>query len=142
MVGYSGTPLVTKLGIKPGHRLALVTPPEAYPAGFGALPEGVVTTTRAARDADVTILFSRSAAALGARFPRVAAALAPGGAIWIAWPKKASGVPTDLTGDVVRGIGLATGLVDVKVCAIDDVWSGLKFVRRRVPRPARTPVRA
>ena len=81
--------------------------------------------------ADVALLFSRTAASLDADFEPVARALAPGGMLWVAWPKKASKQPTDLTEDVVRRIGLAAGLVDVKVCAIDDVWSGLKFLRRR-----------
>lgn len=130
MTGYSGKPLVEKLGIKPEHRVVLLGAPAGYPAGLGALPARVTLSQRLGA-ADVAILFTRASADLAKRFVPVAERLRPGGMFWVAWPKRASGERTDLTEDVVRGIGLAAGLVDVKVCAIDDTWSGLKFLRRR-----------
>lgn len=130
MAGYSGKPLVEKLGIKAGHQLVLVGAPGAYPGALGALPDDVKISRRAGA-ADIAILFSRAERDLVSRFAPLAASLREGGMIWVAWPKKASGAPTDLSEDVVRRIGLATGLVDVKVCAIDETWSGLKFLRRR-----------
>lgn len=130
MAGYSGKALVDKLGFKSGQRVVLLGAPPAYPAGFGALPEGIHLSRRLGR-ADVALVFSREERELAARFPQVAARLEPGGMLWVAWPKRASREPTDLTEDVVRRIGLAAGLVDVKVCAIDETWSGLKFLRRR-----------
>ena len=130
MAGYSGKPLVDKLGLKAGDRVILLGAPSTYPAGFGALPEGVHLSRRLSA-ADVALVFSRDAGELSARFPQVVARLASGGMVWVAWPKKASKEPTDLTEDVVRRIGLDAGLVDVKVCAIDETWSGLKFLRRR-----------
>lgn len=130
MAGYSGKPLVDKLGIKPDHRVVLLGAPAGYPAELGTHPERVTMSERPGA-ADVAILFSRAAAVLEKRFAPVAARLRPGGMLWVAWPKRASGQATDLTEDVVRRIGLAAGLVDVKVCAIDDTWSGLKFLRRR-----------
>ena len=132
MAGYSGKPLSDKLGIKSGHRVALLHgPPDARDL-LSPLPARVTfVAPAAAGEADVVLLFSRSAADLEARFAPLARALTKGGMLWVAWPKKASRQATDLTEDVVRGVGLAAGLVDVKVCAISDVWSGLKFVRRR-----------
>lgn len=130
MAGYSGKPLVDKLGIKGGHAVALLSAPPGFDATLGTLP-GDVTVRRRAGEADVALLFARDAADLKKRFAPTAATLRPGGMLWIAWPKKTSGVATDLTENVVRELGLAAGLVDVKVCAIDEVWSGLKFVRRR-----------
>jgi hypothetical protein len=130
MAGYSGKPLVEKLGIKPDHRVVLLGAPAGYPAGFGALPERVTISERPGA-ADVAILFSRAVADLEKRFQPMSERLRPGGMLWVAWPKRASGQATDLTEDVVRRVGLAAGLVDVKVCAIDDTWSGLKFLRRR-----------
>lgn len=130
MAGYSGKPLVDKLGIKPGHALALLTAPGEFSAALGKLPADVVVRRRAG-PADVAVLFTKESRDLETRFGTVAAQLRQGGMLWVAWPKKASGVATDLTENVVRRIGLAAGLVDVKVCAIDETWSGLKFVRRR-----------
>lgn len=130
MAGYSGKPLPDKLGIKAGHRIALLDAPPDFDETLGALPADVTRQVQPA-GADVVVLFSRVKSELEAKFGAVAKGLAAGGMLWIAWPKKASRQPTDLTEDVVRRIGLATGLVDVKVCAIDDVWSGLKFLRRR-----------
>lgn len=130
MAGYSGKPLVEKLGFEPGDRVVLLGAPAAYPGALGTLPAGVVISRRTG-PADLALLFSRDARDLAKRFAPLAEKLRPGGMLWVAWPKKASGVPTDLSEDVVRRIGLAAGLVDVKVCAIDETWSGLKFLRRR-----------
>jgi hypothetical protein len=131
MAGYSGKPLSAKLGIKAGHDVALLGAPAGFAGALEPLPDGVTLHARAAKDAAVVLLFEREAAALEREFGKVAARLPTGGMLWIAWPKQASRQPTDLTENVVRRIGLATGLVDVKVCAIDETWSGLKFVRRR-----------
>ena len=127
--GYSGTPLPRKLGIAAGHRLLV----ERAPAGFALepLPDGVVEHRRAgAGPYDVILAFCADRARLEARFDPLVGLLRPAGALWVAWPKKASGVPTDLTEDGVREVALPAGLVDVKVCAIDATWSGLKLVRR------------
>jgi len=126
--GYSGKPLVTKLGIKPGHRIALVS----SPAGFGleGLPDDVRSLGQSARDLDMVMLFVKSRAELARGFKRETARLVDGGMLWVAWPKKASGVRTDVTEDVVREVVLPAGWVDVKVCAVDEIWSGLKILRR------------
>ncbi len=138
MTGYSGTPLVRKLGIKPDARLGLIAAPEGFDATLGELPPGVRVRRRlGAQPFDVVVAFFKDRAGLEARLPALAAALDPAGGLWIAWPKRASGVATDLTDDVVRTLGLATGLVDNKVCAIDPVWSGLRLVYRLRDRPAR-----
>ncbi len=133
MAGYSGKSLVDKLGIKPGHQLSLLSAPANFDEALGALPAKVVVKRRSG-PADVALLFSRDARDLSSRFGVVAKALRDGGMLWVAWPKRASGVATDLTENVVRDIGLTAGLVDVKVCAIDETWSGLKFMRRRAAR--------
>ena len=130
MAGYSGKPLADKIGVKAGHRIALLHAPPGFAATLGALPPDVVRQATPA-GADVVLLFSRAKSDLEAAFAPAARDLAAGGMLWVAWPKKASREPTDLTEDVVRRIGLDAGLVDVKVCAIDDVWSGLRFLRRR-----------
>ena len=122
-----------KLGIKAGHQVSLCGAPKNFGRTLDPLPDDVVVRTRPSRQAAVVLLFSRAASKLRVAFPAAVERLPTGGMIWVAWPKKASGEPTDLTENVVREIGLATGLVDIKVCAIDDTWSGLKFVRRRVP---------
>ena len=132
--GYSGTPLAQKLGIKPGHKLAFVS----APAGFDRLlelPTGTSPLSRATSDMNVVVFFTTSGQELGARFSTLAASLAPAGALWIAWPKKSSGKKTDLDENAIRAVGLAAGLVDNKVCAIDEVWSGLRFVIRVKDRP-------
>jgi hypothetical protein len=128
--GYSGTPLPKKLGIKPGAVCAFVDAPADFAATLGALPADVEIRASVRGPLDVVVLFTKSRAALAKRFAGVAKHLAPAGGLWIAWPKKASGVSTDLTEDVIRPIGLAAGLVDNKVCAIDATWSGLRFVIR------------
>jgi len=130
VAGYSGKPLVEKLGIKAGASVAIVNAPKGYDRILGGLPSGVTRKGNAGGPLDFIQFFTREKRALERRFAALARALAPAGMLWISWPKKASGVATDLTEDVIRVIGLAHGLVDVKVAAVDDVWSGLKFVRR------------
>jgi hypothetical protein len=128
--GYSGTPLAKKLGFKEGTRAALVGAPPNFRATLNPLPDGVRFFREGDEPLDLVLLFGPRAAVLAVEFAGWSERLAPAGMLWVAWPKKASGVATDLTEDRVRAIGLAEGLVDVKVCAIDLVWSGLKFVRR------------
>ena len=135
MVGYSGTPLPKKLGIKPGQRVALLRAPEGFDATLGELPEGVALRRTARGPLDVIVSFTDTQRDLRRRFTTLARALDPAGGLWIAWPKRASGVPTDLDGNIVREVGLAAGLVDNKVCAIDETWSGLRFVVRVEDRP-------
>ncbi len=129
MAGYSGTPLVQKLGIKPGHRLMLLNAPDNFEDTLG-LPDDVTVRTAARGTADVAVLFAKQRALLEGRIDALGAVIFPDGALWVAWPKKASKVPTDMTEDAVRDICLPRGLVDNKVCAIDDVWSGLRLVHR------------
>ena len=126
--GYSGTPLVAKLGFKPSARAQIVHPPADFSKTLGRLPEGVTLVSRGSLD--FGMLFSTKRTDLAKRFPGLRDRLAPNGMLWIAWPKQSSGAPTDLNENVVRGVGLELGLVDVKVCAVDAIWSGLKFVRR------------
>jgi len=130
MAGYSGTPLPQKLGIKPGTRLGLFEAPTGFDATLGALPDGVTMTRSLQGALDVAVFFTTSRTALEKRFAALAKAIAPAGSLWISWPKKASGKKTDLDENVVRAVGLEKGLVDVKVCAVDETWSGLKFVVR------------
>jgi hypothetical protein len=132
MAGYSGTPLVQKLGIKAGHRVGLLNAPEEFERTLGPLPEGAATTRPAAgkQPFDVIVLFLTKRAALEREFGSAAERLARAGGLWIAWPKKASGVPTDLTENILREVCLPSGLVDNKVCAIDETWSGLRLVVR------------
>lgn len=132
MAGYSGTPLPRKLGIRPGARLALVGAPEGFERTLGPLPEGVRVARPGRGHADVALFFTRERRALARR-------IEPDGALWVAWPKRASRVPTDMSEDVVRGIALPRGLVDTKVCGIDEIWSGLRLVVRRELRAARAP---
>jgi hypothetical protein len=127
--------LVQKLGIKPGHRVALVGAPSGFDETLGELPPGVVIRRRARGRLDVVVAFCSRRAALERRIVALREALDPAGALWIAWPKRASGVETDVSEGVVRELGLAAGLVDNKVCAIDEVWSGLRLVYRLRDRP-------
>jgi hypothetical protein len=134
--GYSGTPLAKKLGIGIGHRVALLRAPEGFEDDtLGELPPDVSVRHRARGPLDVIVAFVRSRAELERGLERWRAALAPAGGLWIAWPKRSSGVATDLSDGSVREAGLASGLVDNKVCAIDATWSGLRFVVRLVDRP-------
>ena len=128
--GYSGKPLTEKLGLKSGMRMYV----DGGPAYVDELLDHAPYTTRLPRQADLTLLFTTSRTRLDKRLPLVIERTSTAGMIWVCWPKKASKVPTDLDENVVRGTGLALGVVDVKVAAIDDVWSGLKFVRRLADR--------
>jgi len=135
VAGYSGTPLPKKLGIKEGARLALVAAPDDFvESTLAPLPDQVELRRRARGPLDVIVFFTKSRADLERRFGRLASALQPAGALWIAWPKRSSGIDTDLTEDALREVGLPQGLVDTKVCAIDDTWSGLRFVIRKENR--------
>ncbi len=129
MAGYSQTPLLKKLGIKPGNLISVINEPPDYFGWISPLPEGVVINPSASQ-VDFVHWFLKEHKTLVKEFPRVKKLLHKDGMLWISWPKKASGVVTDLNENVIRDIGLKNGLVDVKVCAIDDVWSGLKFVYR------------
>lgn len=125
--GYSGTPLIKKLGIKPGMRCVALSAPADYADLLGPLPDGATLVTRLPREAAFVHAFFESTAALGARLPALEKALSRDGALWISWRK---GKVTDLGEDAVRAAALAIGLVDVKVCAVDQTWSALKIVRR------------
>jgi len=129
MAGYSGTPLVKKLGIKSGFNIALVSAPPGYANELG-LPPNVSINSRRGKPLDFAQLFVKSEKELKTKFSVYANRLNASGLLWVSWPKKSSGVSTDLSENIVRAIGLAAGLVDVKVCAVDEVWSGLKFVFR------------
>jgi hypothetical protein len=130
MAGYSGTPLAKKLGIKEGSRIALVNAPKDFESELGELPHNVQFIKRPTKSLDIILFFVLTERALTRDFSKLAAKLVANGMIWIAWPKKSSGVTTDLSEQRVQRIGLDAGLVDVKVCAIDETWSGLKFVYR------------
>src|ERR1044071_5632643 len=138
MAGYSGTPLPLKLGIKPDHRLALIHAPDDFRKTLGPLPAGVDVSegARGTNPLDLIFLFAASRAALVKSFESLSGRLTPAGGLWVAWPKKSSGVATDLNENIIREFGLQCGLVDNKVCAVDDTWSGLRFVRRLKDRPA------
>jgi hypothetical protein len=134
MAGYSGTPLVKKLGIKEQMRIAFVNEPSKFRDEL-AIPDDVQIVSRLTKPLDLVLLFVEREKSLARDFASIARKLSPSGMIWIAWPKKSSGVETDLSFDVVQRIGLGCGLVDVKICAVDEVWSGLKFVYRLKDRP-------
>ena len=130
MPGYSGTPLPKKLGLKDGFRVCFVAAPDAV---LSELKEEVAKCEAASTGKtllDFAMVFTKSKTELSKEFRRLSKLLAPAGMLWVSWPKKSSGVATDLDENLVRNIGLAAGLVDVKVCAVTEVWSGLKFVRR------------
>ena len=137
MAGYSSTPLPKKLGIKEGSRIAFLNAPKGFQDYLGPLPADVDIVTRLTKPLDLVLLFVTEERALLRDFAKLAAKLASNGMIWIAWPKKSSGVATDLVFERVQRIGLDAGLVDVKICAIDDTWSGLKFVIRLRDRKSR-----
>lgn len=130
--GYSGTPLVKKLGIKAGQSVLLVNPPKTFLAQeLQPLPENVRWAVAGARgQRDFIMLFVSSAKALEKELPKLKKKLTYNGTLWVSWPKKSSGVETDLSFDVVQQLGLKIGLVDVKICAVNEIWSGLKFVYR------------
>ena len=130
MAGYSGTPLPKKLGIKDGSRIVLLNAPKDFESELGELPDNVEFIKRPTKSLDIILFFVLTKRALARDFAKLAAKITANGMMWIAWPKKSSGVVTDLSEQRVREIGLNAGLVDVKVCAIDETWSGLKFVYR------------
>lgn len=129
--GYSGTPLVKKLGIKPGTRVYVINPPADYPELIAPIPPGVAFLKRLGRGLDLIHLFTGKRKELERKLPKLMSAIHPDGMIWISWPKKAAKVPTDVTEDIIRVVARPMGLVDVKVCAVDAVWSGLKLVIRK-----------
>jgi hypothetical protein len=130
VAGYSGTPLPKKLGIKEGHRVALLDAPDDIERLLGDLPPGVTVLRSARAPLDVVVWFVTERRILERRLPELAERLDRAGGLWICWPKKASGVATDVTENVARDAALALGLVDNKVCAIDETWSGLRIVYR------------
>jgi hypothetical protein len=130
MPGYSGTPLPKKLGIKDGFCVSFFAAPTDVMSELKESLAGCKMNHNGKVSLDFAMVFTKSKSELSKEFKRLSKALAPAGMLWISWPKKSSGVATDLTENIVRDIGLAIGLVDVKVCAVTDVWSGLKFVRR------------
>ena len=135
--GYSGTPLAQKLGIKAGHSVALLKAPAGFETTLVGLPDGVTIRTAARGTNDVLVSFHTRRADLEKRLRLLVDAMDVDGGLWIAWPKTASGVPTDITEDTVREVALPIGLVDNKVCAIDETWSGLRVVWRRELRAAK-----
>ena len=132
--GYSGTPLIRKLGIKSGFRLWLVGAPADYRALLGPLPKGADVAAVEDTGIEFAHVFATTEAELTDRLGDAKRRIAPNGMVWASWPKKASGVETELNGNVVRRIGLDSGLVDIKVCAVDATWSALKFVYRVADR--------
>ena len=128
--GYSGTPLPKKLGIKPGHRVLLLSAPDGFDETLGELPEGVQVGRAARGTADVIVSFHTERADLARRMPKLREAMDPAAGLWIAWPKKAAQIETDLSFEAVQEIGLDAGLVDNKSCSIDESWQALRFVYR------------
>jgi hypothetical protein len=135
VAGYSGTPLPKKLGISEGDRVAFPGAPAGFAGLLGELPPGVSVRSRARGPLDVIVFFTKRRAELERRLPALRRAMDPAAGLWIAWPKRSSGVDTDVTEDIVRGLGLSNRLVDNKVCAIDETWSGLRLVIRLEDRP-------
>jgi hypothetical protein len=134
MAGYSATPLAKKLGIKPGHAVHVVDAPAGYRTLLAPLPDDVTFVPRLSGSVDLVHVFVIAASTLAAALPRIRKQMRADAVVWVSWPKKAAKMDTDVTEDVVRAVALPTGLVDVKVCAVDDVWSGLKLVVRKVLR--------
>ena len=130
-----GSPLTKKLGIKEGHRVAFPSAPDGFLGLLGELPDGVSVKSRTGGTLDVIVFFTKSRAELTRRLPALRGAMDPAAGLWIAWPKRSSGVETDMTEDVARELGLANRLVDNKVCAIDETWSALRLVIRLKDRP-------
>lgn len=129
--GYSGTPLAKKLGLKDGSRLVPVNAPPDYADWLGTLPPGAALVARLGPSADIVHLFATRRSVLARELRHLRTALRPDATTWVSWPKKASRVPTDITEDVIREIALPLGFVDTKVCAVTEVWSGLKLVVRK-----------
>jgi len=133
-IGYSGTPLAKKLGIKSPLKLLTVNAPKDYVSWLGELPEGVLLVTKAKKPIEAAHVFTTESAFLNAVLSKLRNELKQDGFVWVSWPKKASKVPTDITEDTIREIALPLGFVDIKVCAVSEVWSGLKLVIRRSER--------
>jgi len=131
MAGYSGTPLAKKLGIKKGDKIFTKNSPKHYWEFVAPLPLGVEVTTRLSNDLDIVHFFTHKRSELEKSLPTLMKKIKQNGMIWISWPKKASKLPTDITEDVIREVALPLGLVDIKVCAVDEIWSGLKLVIRK-----------
>jgi hypothetical protein len=134
MAGYSGTPLPQKLGIKPGTIVVLIDAPADYRKLLGQIPSGVNFATRPVGNTKFVHLFVKERRALAEHLRQLRQKIAEDAAVWVSWPKKSSGVPTDITEDVIRTVALPLGFVDIKVCAVDEVWSGLKLMIRRENR--------
>lgn len=141
MAGYSGTPLAKKLGIQGGFKLYLVQAPKNYLNLIAPVPHGISVASRMSNTIDIVHVFSTHKSQLAQALCACLGKLKPNGAIWISWPKKASKVVTDITEDTIREIALPMGLVDIKVCAVDEVWSGLKLVIRKENRKPAAPAR-
>ena len=139
MAGYSKTPLAQKLGIKAGMKVTALAAPAGYRKLLATLPEGVSFSDKAQPGANFVHLFVMARATLQKELKRLRSLLDDAGVLWISWPKKSSGVATDITEDVIREVCLPMGFVDVKVCAVDETWSGLKLMIRRENRRAKTP---
>lgn len=137
-----GRPLFQKLGLKPGHTVVVLDGPEGLEAWLEGMPDDLEVQDRLGEEADVVIVFATEAARLEAGVLEAARVIFPDGAVWAAWPKRASKVPTDITEDTVRALALPHGLVDNKVCAISEVWSGLRVVWRKEHRAGRCPLDA
>lgn len=138
MAGYSGTPLAKKLGIDIGSRIFLSDAPKDYLKLVAPLPEGVRVVRKIDGETDIVHIFSAERARLAAALRATLKRIKPDGTIWVSWPKKSSKVPTDITEDTIREVALPMGLVDIKVCAVDEVWSGLKLVVRKENRRGRS----
>jgi len=134
MAGYSGTPLPQKLGIKPSTIVVAIDPPENYRKLLAPIPSGVNFATRPVGNTKFVHLFVKERRALTEHLRRLRQKIAEDAAVWVSWPKKSSGVPTDVTEDVIRAVALPLGFVDIKVCAVDEVWSGLKLMIRKENR--------
>ena len=137
MAGYSGTPLVKKLGIKPGYRVRTTSAPADYADLLGSVPEDVTISSSIRSKIDLWHIFTKSRNELEAALPRMMRGIHADAAIWVSWPKKSSGVRSTVDGDTIRELALPLGLVDIKVCAVDETWSGLKLVVRKELRPLR-----
>ena len=134
MAGYSGTPLPQKLGVKPGMIVVAIDAPADYRKLLGQIPSGVNFGTRPVENTKFVHLFVKERRALANHLQSLRRKIAEDAAIWVSWPKKSSGVPTDITEDVIRAVALPLGFVDIKVCAVDETWSGLKLMIRRENR--------
>ena len=137
MAGYSGTPLPQKLGIKPDTIVVLIDAPENYRKLLGSVPSGVNFATRPVGNTTFVHLFTKERRALLQHLQSLRRKIAEDAALWVSWPKKSSGVPTDVTEDVIRAVALPLGFVDIKVCAVDETWSGLKLMIRRENRKSK-----